>query len=327
MKVNSALRRDHRRRWIALACAMICLVAGASLTRASDSETAAVPDGAGRDIRVKDDNDREVRLSRPAERIICLYGAYNEILAAMGLESRLVGRTKADDLPPSIRSKPSVGTHMRPNIELVLELKPDLIIQGAGRRQAMATVDQLRNHGIQVAVFNPVTFSELFAVITRMGTLTGAEGAAAALIASMQSRLEVVEKKIAVVSSRPRVFFEVRYPNLLASGSKSIVHDVIKRAGGENVTPSDKRFVRIGMEALIGKYPDVYVVQKGPMNPNPGNPTGRPHYDVVRAVTEKRILMVDEQVFSRPGPRSADAVEELFGFLHGDRRGSGTEGP
>ena len=77
------------------------------------------------EIHVKDDTGRELVLERPAERIIALYGAYNEILAAMGLEDRLVGRTKADVLPPSILSRPSIGTHMRPNVELVLALEPD----------------------------------------------------------------------------------------------------------------------------------------------------------------------------------------------------------
>ena len=51
---------------------------------------------------------------------------------SMGLADRLVGRTKADTQPPEILAKPSIGTHMRPNVEMILGLKPDLIIQDAG---------------------------------------------------------------------------------------------------------------------------------------------------------------------------------------------------
>ncbi len=45
-------------------------------------------------LEVVDDSGRTIILDRPAARIVALYGAYNEILAAMGLVSRIVGRTK-----------------------------------------------------------------------------------------------------------------------------------------------------------------------------------------------------------------------------------------
>ncbi len=268
---------------------------------------------------MKDDTGRELLLERPAERIIALYGAYNEILAAMGLENRLVGRTRADLLPPSILSRPSIGTHMRPNVELVLALEPDLVIQSAGRREATVVVDQLRRHGCNVAVFQPHNFTELFEVIKRLGLLTGEPEAASRLIQSLRSRLEAVEERLRTVRHRPRVFFEVRYPNLLGAGRESIVNDVIERSGGTNCLDVQRKLVRIGMEALIKSDPEVYVLQEGPMNRAPSSPVERPHFNALKAVREGRILKVDEQVFSRPGPRSVDAVEILASFLHPER--------
>ncbi len=267
-------------------------------------------------ISVIDDTDRKIVLDRPALRIIALYGAYNEILAAMGLEERLVARTKTDSLPPSIISKPSIGTHMRPNVEMVLALKPDLIIQGGGRRQAMMPVNQLRREGLQVALFNPTSFSQLFTTIERIGVLTGEPKQAKDLVDTMKSRLDEVKRSIVGVSHRPRVFFEVRYPNLLAAGRQSMVDDIISRAGGSNCVTATKKFVRVNMEALIAARPEFYVVQKGAMNPQPSMPGKRANFEVLDAVKNNRILIVDEQVFSRPGPRSVEAVETLARFLH-----------
>ncbi len=274
---------------------------------------------AGREIRVTDDTGRELVLERPAERIIALYGAYNEIVAAMGLEDRLVGRTKTDRLPPSILSRPSIGTHMRPNVELVLSLEPDLILQSAGRREAAAVVQQLRRHGRTVAVFRPHRFSELFAVIEKVGRLAGKPEAAAGLNQRLLRRLESVERRLRGIEHRPRVFFEVRYPNLLGAGRESIVNDIIERSGGVNCLNHPKKLVRIGMESLIRSDPEVYVMQEGPMNRAPSPPAERPHFGVLEAVRENRVLTVDEQVFSRPGPRSVDAVETLAAFLHPER--------
>lgn len=270
-------------------------------------------------IRIVDDLGHEVYLSAPAKRIIALYGAHNEILAAMGLEDRIVGRTKADTLPPSILPKPSIGTHMRPNIEIILGLKPDLAIQSAGRKEALVAVQQIQNEGLPVAVFHPISFADLFSVIERIGLLTGEPGRAEKLVGSLQVRLDRVKKRLQGIGHRPSVFFEVRYPNLLGAGQTSIVNDVIRHAGGINCIKKRKKLVRIGMEALIERNPEVYVIQRGPMNQNPSEPSSRPHFHVLSAVKTGRVIVVDEHIFSRPGPRSVDAVEELAAFLHPER--------
>jgi len=268
------------------------------------------------EVRVTDDLGQVIALKRPAQRIISLYGAYSEILFAIGAGDRLVARTRADRNPPSILEKPSVGTHLRPNVELVLGLQPDLIIQAEGRKHGHEVIRQLQQKGLTVAVFQPRDFTELFSLVDRLGILTGKEANAQALVNRQKSRLRQIDRKLAKSKDRPKVFFEVRYPNLLGAGQGSIVNDVILKAGGVNCLPNEKKLVRINIETLIDYDPDVYVVQKGPMNRNPGNPESRPNFQVLKAVQQGRVFFVDEYVFSRPGPRSVEAVEKLAGYLH-----------
>lgn len=270
-------------------------------------------------IQILDDRGEQVILSSPARRIIALYGAYNEILAAMGLEDRIVGRTKADKVPPSILSKPSIGTHMRPNIEIVLGLKPDLVIQSAGRKEALVAVQQIQQEGVPVAVFSPKDFTSLFSVIERIGRLTGETKEAIELVGRLEARLKRVEGHLQGVTHRPSVFFEVRYPNLVGAGQGSIVNDVIRHAGGTNCVKKEKKLMRINMETLIECNPEAYIVQRGPMNQNPSDPSSRSYFQVLEAVKRGKVLFVDEQTYSRPGPRALDAVEELAAFLHPNR--------
>jgi iron complex transport system substrate-binding protein len=266
--------------------------------------------------QICDDTGQAVVLPKPAERIIALYGAYNEILAGMGLADRLVGRTKADTQPPEILAKPSIGTHMRPNVEMILGLNPDLIIQDAGRQEAMPGLDQLRRQGVPVAVFHPTTFDTLFGVIQRLGVLTGQPERAEGLTKDLQARLAAVAERLQGANSRPKVFFEIRYPDLLGAGGGSMVNDVIARAGGVNCLASPKKIVRLNLEAVIAAEPDVYVVQEGPMNQNPEPVASRPHFAILRAVQAGRVLVVDEQLYSRPSPRAVEAVAQLARFLH-----------
>ncbi len=268
------------------------------------------------EISVIDDFGDEVVLKEPAKRIVALYGSFNEILFAMDLEDRIVARTAGDDYPEQIVKLPSIGTHMRPNPELIVALNPDLVLQMAGRSQAKAPLEPLKVRGIPTAMFQVTSFDELYSLIHRIGILTAEPERAEKLVQSMVMRLDKVKEKYTDINDKPDVFFEIRYPNLLAAGKGSIVSDIIRKAGGTNCVKNNKKIVRMGEEELLRLDPANYVYQSGRMNQSPVSPTERGHFKMIMAVRSGRILKVDESVFSRPGPRNVDAVETLADFLY-----------
>ncbi len=264
-------------------------------------------------LGITDDLGVEIVLEAPARRVVALYPAFEEMLLSMGLGERIIGRSAngvSDALP--------VGTHMRPSVELVLSLNPDLVVQLGGRAGALPPLERLRALGTPVAVFNPKDVAGIFSVIERLGVLLGEEARSGALVAKMRQRLEAVAGRRPAGAARPRVVFEVRYPNLLAIGQGSVVNDVIWLAGGQNAVEVEKRFARLSEEALLTLDPDVYVAQQGPMNPEPGSVEARPHFGTLKAVQEGRVLVVDEGLFSRPGPRVVEAVEQLAEYFWRD---------
>ncbi len=269
--------------------------------------------------QARDGEGRLIEVAVTSPRVLCLYGGFSELIMEMGQGELLVGRTKADGRNEALVHLPAVGTHMRPNIELVLGLQPDLVVQLAGRSEAAETTKALRGHGLTVALYNPKNFVDLFYVITSLGELLGARKQADGLVKSMKTRLGAVDRVVASVIHRPGVFFEIRENALLAAGQGNIVDAVIQRAGGINVVKSPAKIVRMGQEGLFQLDPEVYVVQQGAMNKNPLHPDRRPRYRLLRAVRKGRVLVVDDQIFSRAGPRVVDAVEELALFLFPDR--------
>jgi iron complex transport system substrate-binding protein len=260
-------------------------------------------------VAVTDDRGKEIRLDAPASRVVALYGAFSEILADLGREDVLAARTAADELPPSILSKPSVGTHLRPNAELILGLGPDLVLQLGGRAEAMDSVRFLEERGLRVAVFQLENFEQLFSVMERLGVLTGCRERARERAAAMRAELD----RIAAASSEPgpRVFFEARYPNLLAAGQGSIVSEIISRAGGRNCVEAPDKLVRLGEEELLRLAPDICLVQRGPMNPAPAPLDERPLFRTLPCIGRGQVFTVDQGLFSRPGPRSLEAVRQL----------------
>ena len=257
----------------------------------------------------------EIRLETPARRIIPLYGAFAEILAALGMEHTIAARTEADAALPGLAALPLVGTHMRPNPELTAALQPDLVLMLQGRGETLEQAGQLCRLGLRVAVFGMNDFEELFTVVRALGAFTGAEDKAALLEEQWRARLEAVARRVEG-RARPSIFFEARYPNLLAAGQISVVSEIIERAGGRNAVETKARFARLNEEELLRLDPDFYLVQRGPMNNASTAPAARAHYASLKAVREGRVFEVEERLFSRPGPASVLAVEYLAARLH-----------
>ncbi len=275
-----------------------------------------LPRNASASVVIEDDTGSRVSLDQPARRIIPLYGAFAEMLFTIGAGDRLVGRTQADQYPPGIEKLPSVGTHMRPNIEMIIGFKPDLVIQSATRGDTAVDLERLRAAGIPVAVFAPRTFEGIFSTMTRLGILAGKEKEAGKVVSGLEERLKEVKKRRSGAGDVPRVFFEIRAEPLTGAGQGSIVDRIIEAAGGINVLRNERAIVQYSLEALLLEAPDFYVVQVGPMNRNPVDPAKRTHFDRLKAVRGGRVMFADEFIFSRPGPRCVDAVEQLADMLH-----------
>ncbi len=282
----------------------------------SDSSTQeALPTLKPGQISIIDDTGFELILEKPATRVLALYGAFSELMLALGQRELLVGRTAADASIEELKDLPVVGTHMRPNIELILSLNPQVVIQFMGREEAESLGIGLRRHGLPVLLFNMETFDDMFRVIAKLGQLIGHEELSQALIANYEDRLGDL-RRILMDKKRVRVFYEVRYPNLLAAGPNSIVTDIIHIAGGSNVINLSGRVIRINEEELVHKRPDAYIIQQGPMNMQPKPLAERPNYATLPAVKNGRVLVVDQLSFARPGPRAVDAAEKLARWLH-----------
>ncbi len=267
------------------------------------------------EVAITDDTGCQISLEHPAKRIVSLYGGITEIVCAIGACNNLVGVTKRDSWPSQVKTRAKIGTHMRPNLEMIVGLKPDLVIQGSTRPGSQMVVQKLKDMKIPVAIFNPTTFDGIFSAIRRIAALCGHDLEGQKLIEHIKARLNRCRAKYPL-SSKPKVIFEVSYPSLLFAAKQNIVNDIITQAGGENSVKKNKKFVRYSLEQIILDNPDVYIIQKGPMNKISLDVQKRTNFQAVRAVRRGRVLMVDEFLFSRPGPRSVQAVELLRKYLY-----------
>lgn len=121
-----------------------------------------------------DDSGQPIMLEHPAQRIVLLYGGFEELLFGLGENGRIVGRTDASTNPGLLKVA-SIGTHMRPNFELILSLRPDLVLQMQSTRgESQQNTQRLRELGLNVAVFRLESFADIFSVLERLAVLLDA---------------------------------------------------------------------------------------------------------------------------------------------------------
>jgi iron complex transport system substrate-binding protein len=76
------------------------------------------------------------------------------------------------------------------------------------------------------------------------------------------------------------------------------------------------KLARLGEEEVLRLDPDIYLMQHGPMNPTPVPVRERPLFRTLNCLAENQVFDVDQAVFSRPGPRVMQAVQQLSEIVH-----------
>ena len=74
-------------------------------------------------------------------RIVCLAPSYTETLIELGLQDKIVGVVTSSDYLEEVKHAERVGLWIKPNIEKIIALKPDIVLATAlaGQRSIVKT--------------------------------------------------------------------------------------------------------------------------------------------------------------------------------------------
>jgi iron complex transport system substrate-binding protein len=268
--------------------------------------------------QVTDEIGRIINISPSPRHIVSLAPGITETLYALGLADKIVGVTSFCNWPPSALQKQRIGGFINPSIEQIVSLKPDLIIATAdGNRQD--TVRQLERIGLPVYVTSPSDTNGILRSISRLGEITARKNAAAILVRQLQKRLSNIGAQIRH-KSKPRVFFQIGLEPLITVGEKTLINEVIERAGGINMASHDTaRYPRYSPEGIMAGSPDIILF--APMANDKEFIAVKKfwqQFEGVPAVKNNRIYPIDTDLISRASPRIVDAIETMALIFHPD---------
>lgn len=277
--------------------------------------------GGSQAVTLTDGSGRTVSLRLPAQRVVSLAPSNTEVLFAVGAGGQVAGRDSFSDYPPAAKNVPDIGGGMGTlNLELILSKKPDLVL--ASPLTPPEQIADLEKANLTVYVVpNPKTFDDLYANLETVGKLTGHDTDAATLVASLKARVKAVTDKVANVSTRPMVYYELDATDPTApytSGPDTFVDLLIRTAGGQNFGSILKGdWVQVSVEALLTKQPDYIVLGDytyGGVTPE--QVKARAGWDALSAVKNNKVFTFDDNTVSRPGPRLVDGLEAMAKLLH-----------
>ncbi len=277
--------------------------------------------GAEEAIELVDQTGEAVRIDRPVERLVSVYGSGTYIVYTLGAADRLIlgwyigvkGIDKASEamlrLEPRLEQLLTFG---EPNVEEIVSHAPDLILVDGSRHAAFA--DQMTDLGIPVIRYLVESPAALVEAVLLTGQALGPEAAqrAAAFVADYERLFAAVAADLEALPAdrRARVLF-LGTDRLRVASGEMYQTDLIEAAGAVSVTSGLSGYWNeVTLEQILVWNPDVILIPPyGPLQPV--DLLKNPDWASIRAVQDGRVHRMPRVI----APMDTPVPESLLGVV------------
>jgi len=230
-----------------------------------------------------------------------------------------VGVTDFDDYPAEVVEVDKVVTMAQVDVEAVVAAEPDLVLAAGNELTPTTVIDQLTELGLPVLTLYPESLDEVYADVDLIGAAIDRVEEATGLVDEMRGRVDAVVEAVGGLD-RPRTFYEVSVfeGTIYTAGEGSFLASLIETAGGEPIV-GDALSTSIEIEDLVAADPELILLGDATYDPTitPEAVAARPGWDAMSAVLDGNVIVVtDDLVITRPGPRIVDGLEALGRAIH-----------
>jgi ABC-type Fe3+-hydroxamate transport system substrate-binding protein len=236
----------------------------------------------------------------PPARIVSLVPSLTELLFDLGLDRRVVGRTRFCIHPGELVEKvPVVGGTKNPRLDKIRDLSPDLIIANKEENRK-EDVEELQKE-FEVMVTEIDTIDEALFAIHDIGWTCGVQEQAKKLISDIQLELERVPDE----QSATAAYFIWRDP-WMSVGRDTYIHSVMEHWKLQNVYDSQTRYPKTTLHELSLKKPELILLSSEPY------PFKEKHIaEVSQFCPGADVILINGEWFSWYGSRMLKAFRQL----------------
>lgn len=296
-------------------------------------------------------------------RVVSLIASATEIVAALGYQDSLVGRSHECDYPAGVTdlticSEPRIDvTGTSPEIDRAVKttvrealsvysvfrhelerLQPTHIITqtqcdvcAVNLRDVEAAVCDMLGTTPAIIALEPMCLADVWADIDRVAVALGDRESGIRLNESLRARLGELKGKVPSGTNRPKVFCLEWLEPLMSAGNW--VPELVELAGGEPILcEAGKHSPYLTWDDLLAADPDAIAIMPCGFHIDRTMKemhllTQNPHWPKLTAVQNEKVYVTDgNQYFNRPGPRVVESAEILYEILHRSENSYGHHG-
>jgi iron complex transport system substrate-binding protein len=242
------------------------------------------------------------------KRIISLSPSATEILYAIGSGKQVIA---VDDLSNYPSEAPMTKlSAFNPNVEALLNYKPDLIILNADATKALEVKAALEKLRIKVFLERaPKTLREAYLEITALGRATGKISGAQSVVSDMKRKIAAAVKSGR--TSKKISFFHELDNSLYTATSDTFIGKVYKDFNLINIadpaaTADSAGYPQLQSEFVIKANPKIVFLADAQYGESLATLTKRPGWSGIAAVKNQNVVSLPDDIPSRWGPRLVD---------------------
>lgn len=254
-----------------------------------------------------------------AQRIITAGSSSTEIVCALGLCDKIVATDKTSVYPAEMQNLPSIGYRSSITAEGIISYAPDILILEKGYVKDVI-LEQVKNAGKTLVITeNKHTLENTKHRIRTIARSLDKVQEGEALIKKIEMDYDALEKRVAKVSTRPKVLCVYAR----GGGTMHVAGDhtgfmLVKVAGMENAVQGVEGYKPLSTEALISANPDYILFFNSGLESLWGLDGVLQLPGVAQTIAGKKeqIISMDGVKLTNWGPRFVEAANELFEMTH-----------
>ena len=241
-------------------------------------------------------------------RIVVLDPATVEMIYMLGAEDKIVGVANLERSKvwpeEKVAKLESVGTFMKPSLEKIIALKPDLVIMSALTGEELN--NGLKSNNIETKRVQANSIEEIFTNFMEVAKMLGKENEANKIIAEKKAKLEEIKK---MATGNKKGLFVMSASPLMVFGNDNLPNDIMKLLNIKNIAENQKgRNPIVTPEFIMKENPDIIIT----LLPNPSQIVAvNPQLKNVNAIKNSKFIVVNSSQILRGSPRTIDQIEEI----------------
>lgn len=238
-----------------------------------------------------------ISLNYPPKRIISIVPSQTELLFYLGLDAEIIGITKFCNHPAAkVKTTTKIGGTKTFNIDLIRNLKPDLIIGNKEENEKNQIEVVMQEFPVWMSDISDLNGS--LAMIEQVGALVKRQTEALLLTRQIRQPFSAIKRSVNPL----KVAYLIWQKPYILAAKDTFIDDMLQRCGWQNAF-NTQRYPQVTADELQATNPDVIMLSSEPF------PFRQKHAQAIQQLCpQSQVILVDGEMFSWYGNRLLKAA-------------------